>query len=275
MKPILYMTKGLPASGKTTWAKEQLILRVNKDDLRAMLGVPFTKGTEKFVLWIRDQIVQEALLRERSIIVDDTNFAPKHEARLREIADDMEADFQIVDFTHVPLETCLERNAKRENPVPEAVIRKMWTDYVKPPAPVYDQNLPWAFIVDLDGTLAHMNGRSPYEWKRVGEDTVDERVRSFVQMTVGATLIILSGRDAVCRPETEQWLKDHQIYPQHLFMRAAGDMRKDAIVKREIFEKEIKDKYYPYLVLDDRDQVVRMWRDELGLTVWQVADGNF
>jgi hypothetical protein len=122
-----------------------------------------------------------------------------------------------------------------------------------------------------------MNGRSPYEWKRVGEDTIDENVARFIADHFGApeALIVLSGRDAVCRSETESWLARYNIQYDYLFMRAEGDMRKDSIVKREIFEREIKDKYYPYLVLDDRDQVVRMWRDELGLTVWQVADGNF
>lgn len=59
-----------------------------------------------------------------------------------------------------------------------------------------------------------------------------------------------------------------------LHMRKTGDMRKDAIVKREIFDGEIKDYFFIEFVLDDRNQVVEMWRD-LGLTCFQVADGNF
>lgn len=288
MKPILVMTKGLPASGKTTWAKKEQdwvqrgVVRVNKDDLRAMLhDGKHSKGNEKLVLYIRDQIIQESIVRGHNVIVDDTNLAPKHEARLRQIADDMDADFTIQDFTDVPLEVCLERNAKRPNPVPPEVIRKMWADYLKPPAPTYDKALPHAVIVDLDGTLAHMNLRSPYEWSRVGEDTIDERVLNVMghfnddSWKTPHKIIILSGRDGICRPETEEWLNRHGVSRDALFMREAGDMRKDSIVKREIFDREIQGKYYPYLVLDDRDQVVRMWRDELGLTVWQVADGSF
>ncbi|MCK9369791.1 hypothetical protein M0R04_07795 [Candidatus Dojkabacteria bacterium] len=57
-------------------------------------------------------------------------------------------------------------------------------------------------------------------------------------------------------------------------MRKAGDNRDDTIVKREIFENEIKDKHYIKYVLDDRRKVVAMRRD-LGLTCLQVADGNF
>jgi hypothetical protein len=58
-------------------------------------------------------------------------------------------------------------------------------------------------------------------------------------------------------------------------MRAEKDNRKDSIIKRELFDKHIRDKYHVDFVLDDRDQVVRMWRRELGLTCLQVNYGNF
>jgi hypothetical protein len=57
-------------------------------------------------------------------------------------------------------------------------------------------------------------------------------------------------------------------------MREYGDQRKDSIVKAEIFDQEIRGRYHVVAVFDDRDQVVRMWRS-LGLTVFQVAEGNF
>ena len=57
-------------------------------------------------------------------------------------------------------------------------------------------------------------------------------------------------------------------------MRATGDPRKDSIVKREIFDREIRDRYRVVGVFDDREQVVQMWR-ALGLTVFQVAEGDF
>ena len=57
-------------------------------------------------------------------------------------------------------------------------------------------------------------------------------------------------------------------------MRKTGDNRKDCVVKREIFDAEIKDKYYIKFILDDRNQVVDMWR-KMGLTCLQVADGDF
>jgi hypothetical protein len=57
-------------------------------------------------------------------------------------------------------------------------------------------------------------------------------------------------------------------------MRKEGDNRKDCIVKEEMFRAHMLPHYYTMLAVDDRDQVVRLWRD-LGLTVLQVADGNF
>jgi hypothetical protein len=57
-------------------------------------------------------------------------------------------------------------------------------------------------------------------------------------------------------------------------MRDIYDSRRDSVVKREIFEREVRDRYHVVGVFDDRMQVVKMWR-ELGLTVFQVAEGDF
>ncbi len=51
--------------------------------------------------------------------------------------------------------------------------------------------------------------------------------------------------------------------------------RKNAIIKKELFEQQIAEKYFIELVLDDRDQVVDMWRLELGLPCLQVNYGDF
>lgn len=57
-------------------------------------------------------------------------------------------------------------------------------------------------------------------------------------------------------------------------MRKSGDMRKDSIVKREMFDEHIRGRYNVNFVLDDRNQVVELWRS-MGLTCLQVADGDF
>ena len=139
-------------------------------------------------------------------------------------------------------------------------------------------NLPLAIMVDIDGTLAHAVDRSPFEWHKVGQDSADETVVQVVTMYAAYVhrykSIIMSGRDSVCRKETEDWLDLYDIPYDHLYMRAESDNRKDSIVKRELFDKHIRDKFNIKLVLDDRNQVVDMWRD-LGLKVFQVASGDF
>ena len=85
---------------------------------------------------------------------------------------------------------------------------------------------------------------------------------------------LVSGRMDTYRPQTEAWLVKHKVPYTALFMRPAGDMRKDVLIKQEIYEREIKGKYNVLFVLDDRQQVVYGWR-ALGLTVFQTAPGDF
>lgn len=87
----------------------------------------------------------------------------------------------------------------------------------------------------------------------------------------------MSGREETCRAETENWLVDKGSFTYDsfkLYMRPAGDRRKDYIVKRELYEKHVLGKYNVYLVLDDRSSVVLLWRS-LGLTCLQANYGDF
>jgi hypothetical protein len=132
-----------------------------------------------------------------------------------------------------------------------------------------------AIIVDIDGTLAKMQGRGPFEWSRVGEDRVNEPVKMIVNMYANLGRVFLfSGRDEVCRPETEKWLADNGIRYNRLLMRPQGNNEKDSIIKRRLFD-DYAASYDIEFVLDDRDQVVEMWRKDLGLTCLQVDYGNF
>ncbi|MDX2257255.1 MAG: AAA family ATPase [Pseudanabaenaceae cyanobacterium bins.39] len=278
----VYFTIGLPASGKSTWAKQMLdqapnkIKRVNKDDLRAMLDNSYhSKGNEKFVLDMQDAIIKAALANGKHVIVDNTHLAPKHEVRIRELIEGL-ATLEIVDFRHVPLETCIERDLKRFNSVGERVIRDMYNRYIAPPRspkPAYNPDLPDAIICDLDGTLAIIGDRSPYDAAKCELDLVNEPVRSILE-TSGKAIVFVSGREDKFKPQTLAWLAKHQIKFEAIYMRQSGDLRKDSIVKREIYEQFLLNHYNIAFVLDDRDQVVRVWRD-LGLTCLQVDYGDF
>src|SRR6202011_2853961 len=140
----------------------------------------------------------------------------------------------------------------------------------------FDPSLPTAIVCDLDGTLALLNGRNPYDASRCEEDLVNEAVADILKTYFlnGYTILLASGRSEQHRPQTERWLQKHSIQYTALFMRLAGDNRKDAIIKREIYEQHMQGRYSIKFVLDDRNQVVELWRS-LGLTVLQVAEGDF
>jgi hypothetical protein len=142
--------------------------------------------------------------------------------------------------------------------------------------PLTKRGLPKAIIVDIDGTLAKMNGRGPFEWSRVGEDKVNDAVQLVVGLaSYHCDVIIFSGRDSVCRPETIEWLQKHKIPIDKVFMRPEGNNEKDCIIKRRLYDEHVAGKYDVQFVLDDRNQVVDMWRKDLGLTCFQVDYGDF
>lgn len=288
MSAKLIMTKGLPGSGKSYWAKEQVkqgngqIIRLNKDSLRDMLhGDLFSHQREGFTLAIRDLAVREALLRSLTVIVDDTNLAPKHESTLRGLAARGGADFEVKDFTCVPVQVCLERDADRAvGRVGRKVILDMYEKYLykKPVPPAHIPGAPSAIICDLDGTVAEMVDRGPFD-ANVENDRPREHVLNVVRGMLAVAnhtrVLFVSGRKEEARVATETWLRRQGFSLWWtLFMRTNDDNRRDSIVKREIYDREIAGKYNVIAVFDDRPQVIReCWRP-LGLPVFDVGDGR-
>lgn len=143
-------------------------------------------------------------------------------------------------------------------------------------------SLPRAVLFDVDGTLAIRDETDPNvrhfaDWDRVGEDHPNPAVIKLAQLVAASgryTLIVMSDRDEVCRWQTKMWMHAHGIRFDELYMRRRKDNRLDTVVKRELFEKHIAGRYEVAFVVDDRDGVVRQWR-EMGLTCFQVAEGAF
>ena len=146
-------------------------------------------------------------------------------------------------------------------------------------------DLQKAIICDLDGTLSFANGRDWYNASTCDEDKLNHPVAEVVHWAYdnGYAIIFLSGREAKYSEPTIKFLEKHGFYakdgkvlPRYfLHMRHTDDFRKDSIVKRELYEDFVKDKYNVSFLLDDRQQVVDMWRLAFGLTVFQVAPGDF
>lgn len=291
----LIMCKGLPASGKSSWALEQVErsgwtwVRVNKDQIRRDLGKPWSRAVEKEVLNVRFWQIFNAFHTNKAdvVISDDTNLAWKHESALRNIAKQCSAEFEVNDtFLQVPLDECIRRDSLRGplDKVGEKVIQDMYDQFLAPPIQlgttaqtyVEDDSLPRAIICDLDGTIAIHNNRSPYDFEKCNTDLPNRNVRSLLWSMAadGYQVVYLSGRDDSVQDKTKKWLNDYLFPAGPLYMRKTGDKRKDCIMKLELFDAHVRGKYNIVFCLDDRDQVVKLWRD-MGLCCLQVNYGAF
>lgn len=290
MKKVILL-KGLPASGKSTYAKELQVQnpgmykRINRDDMRAMLdNSHFSKSNEKFVKQLRDYLIIKALENGKHVIVDDVNLSPKNLNRIEQLV----SDFNKANNDQVQVEVremktslveCLERDAKREKKVGEKVIRDFHRQFYANNDRYTTQNedLPKAVICDLDGTLCLLNGRSPYKADDCDKDLLNKPVADLLKLKAasGTKIILFSGRLDTYKDKTITWLAEHEIPYELLEMRKAKDVRKDSIVKKEMYESFVKDKYCIEFVLDDRDQVVNLWRDDIRLPCFQVYFGDF
>lgn len=298
----LYLTRGYSASGKSTYAREWVAqdpenrINVNRDDLRAMLTADQTKkkvsyDLEQTVTRLQREAAKDALKAGKDVIVSDTNLVLRFAREWATLASDNNADFVNIDF-YTSREDCLLRNAVREDRVPDEVIHdqanrfpfSQWREiqpkqraHTDPPKEyVGDPMLPLAIIVDIDGTLAHAGDRDIYDGFAAGDDTLDEIVSHIVETyeSLGYKIVVMSGRGSQYRQVTERWLDKHNIWYHELLMRTEGDGRPDFVIKGELFDAHVRDRYNVKFALDDRDQIVRLWR-EMGLKCLQVQPGDF
>lgn len=144
MKRII-LTRGIPASGKSTWAKQEVLkdpehsIRINRDDLRNMSGKYWVPTRESYIISCRNQLLNLAIcMGFDTIIIDDMNLNSKDFEyilivvdKANEIIKDTKNQYKIEfkDFTNVSLNVCIERDSKRENPLGEKVIRGIFNKY--------------------------------------------------------------------------------------------------------------------------------------------------
>lgn len=149
------------------------------------------------------------------------------------------------------------------------------------------------YVFDIDGTLADCQHRIPLiqgdkpDW-RAFFAACDKDIPILHIIKLAQTLadpipnldgtinqiVYVSGRSDECRDLTIEWMGENYLPDGPLYMRKAGDHRPDYKVKSELIDQLLADGFQPIMAFDDRDQVVKMWRDR-GIPCAQVAEGNF
>ena len=291
----IIVLQGVPASGKSTWAKDYIkshpdTVIVSRDAIREGTGTYWNPDHEQYITEMEEYAVLQAWKNHLDVIIDATNLNPKTITKWNELAKSTNSVilFKMFDISY---EEAIKRDEQRKKnggrSVGKDVIKRFFKNYfpeqlvsfednriIKYP----DTNLDDVIICDIDGTVALRNGRSPYDLTKVSEDTFDPRMKRLLNYYQGIVKIIfVSGREGTkqCINDTRNWISDNiGDIGWDIIFRNEGDHRNDAIVKEEIYEQYIKGQYNVLAVFDDRDRVVKMWREK-GLLCNQVYYGDF
>jgi predicted kinase len=281
----LIVLQGLPASGKSTYRKQLMAVNrnlryVNKDELRAK----YPDENEEKIHKRHQALIEEYLNAGHDIVVDNTNFNQRTLNEYKTLAQRFGAESEFVPF-ETTWQECVRRDDLRKAGGERYVGRSVIVSFAMRYG-LYKEPVQKAVIFDIDGTLAKIDHRRHFvqsekkNWKAffeaLSEDEVNVPVKQLYDLARGNyTLILCSGRPDNYRLQTELWLEKHGIDDYFaLFMRAQGDKRQDYETKKDLYFKFIKPYFEVQWSVDDRAQVVQLWRS-LGITCFQCDEGNF
>jgi len=301
----LILCQGIQGSGKSTYAKKWAAedpenrVRLNYDDLRNMMGPYWVPSREHMLKSMEKIFLSEALKKGYDIIIDNMNLNPKTIKGYQDLVDewnkayDNKYELERVLFD-TPVEECIRRDKLRPNPIGEVIIKRTWNTYrnyiiqesikkMKEKEMKQNPNLPHCILVDMDATLfLNTNGRPFYGDDLEPTDILkDEPIYPTITLVrayqdTGNLVIGLSGREdkPQIRACTIKQCENVGVHLDALILRPIGSRKRGEESKKELFEQNIKDKYYVDFVLDDSTKVVKMYRD-LGLTCLQPNEGKF
>lgn len=145
--PKIILCRGIPGSGKTTWAKQWALedpehrVRFNNDDIRNMLGKYWVPSREDLVKSLKSVFLLNSMSYGFDIVIDNMNLDPKELEYYNRVLDGWnnpewvtpgvvkpKYSLEFKDF-FIPLQECIERDSKRPNPTGEEAIRKTYESY--------------------------------------------------------------------------------------------------------------------------------------------------
>lgn len=283
---------GPPGSGKSTYSKSLTdFIRISQDD----------QGKKYYDLFLMH--VETGI----DIVIDRMNFNRKQ--RVKFINPAKKAGYKIIIKTfYVPKSVCFKRITERKDHPninsEETGLKALdyfFSSFEKPSLnegideiqeEYYRLNIrDMCIIVDLDGTLCNNDHRAKFvqesngkkNWKEFFAGVADDKPNSWcielimAMKSSGYKLVFCTGRPEDYREVTEKWLSKHVPTNESsykVFMRPKKDKREDSIIKEIILDFEIIPRYNVLLAIDDRDSVVKKWR-ERGITTLQCNYGNF
>ena len=287
-KRQILVLQGVPASGKSTFARKLATehtnwVIVNRDSMRKARGTYWLPSQENYIDDLEMNAVVSALNRDLNVIIDATNLNKKTIDKWNKLVGFYASRIEFKLFK-ISYKEAIERDNSREDKIGEKTIRRFFKAYF--PELLYNYTddrvitLPNAdkesiILCDIDGTIALHNDRNPFDYNKASEDSFDPRMKTLLNsLSQCYKIIFLSGRSEDSRTVTQKWLEDNSFGEHQLYMRKHNDYRSDDIVKKEMYFEYIHPKYNVVCVFDDRDKVVKMWRD-LGILCCQVYYGDF
>lgn len=294
---VLFMDKklivlvGPPGSGKSTLAKEYAKLNytyVNQD----------TQGKDHI------HTFDIAVMDGKCVVVDRMNFDKRQRGRYLQVAKENGYHTTII-VLHQPRKICYERAvARTDHPTikdgssANSALNTFFSKYERPTsdeADVVEFRYPdiakdVAIVCDLDGTLCNVDHRLHHvrteegvkkNWKAFFDNLMDDKPNQWCaeivdKFSTSLQIVYASGRPDDHRRKTEEWLKENNLdfHGSHLYMRCRGDHRQDYVAKEIILDFEILTRFKPLFFIDDRQQVVDLWRSR-GFVCLACAKGDF